>query len=73
MMEDRIMRTDVRVIAGALVLLFVAAIACLALGYMLLAIVPFSLMCGICWHIEKNKEYYNRQIDRICGYDDKLC
>ena len=26
----------------------------------------------ICYDIEKNKEYYNRQIDRICGYDDKL-
>ena len=67
------MRTDVRLIASALVVLFVIALACVAAGWLMLAVVPFSLMCGICWHIEKNKEYYNRQIDRICGYDDKLC
>ena len=67
MMEDRNMRTDVRVIASALVLLFVVAIACLALGYMLLAVVPFVGICGLCWHIEKNKEYYDREIDRLYG------
>lgn len=67
MMEDIIMRTDVRVIASALVLLFVVAIACLAVGYMLLAIVPFAGICGLCWHIEKNKEYYDREIDRLYG------
>lgn len=64
MMEDIIMRTDVRVIASALVLLFVVAIACLAVGYMLLAVVR---ICGLCWHIEKNKEYYDREIDRLYG------
>ena len=67
MMEDRNMRTDVRVIASALVLLFVVAIACLAVGYMLLAVVPFTGICGLCWHIEKNKEYYDREIDRLYG------
>lgn len=61
------MRTDVRLIASALVLLFVAAIACLAMGYMLLAIVPFAGICGLCGHIDKNKEYYDREIDRIYG------
>ena len=67
MMEDIIMRTDVRVIASALVLLFVVAIACLAAGCMVLAIVPFAGICGLCWHIEKNKEYYDREIDRLYG------
>ena len=67
MMEDRNMKTDVRLIASALVLLFVVAIACLALGYMLLAVVPFAGICGLCWHIEKNKEYYDREIDRLYG------
>lgn len=61
------MRTDVRLIASALVVLFVIALACVALGWLMLAIVPFSLMCGICWHIEKNKEYYDREIERIYG------
>lgn len=61
------MRTDVRLIASALVVLFVIALACVAIGWLMLAIVPFSLMCGICWHIEKNKEYYDREIDRIYG------
>ena len=67
MMEDRNMRTDVRLIASALVVLFVIALACVAIGWLMLAIVPFSLMCGICWHIEKNKEYYDREIERIYG------
>lgn len=67
MMEDRNMRTDVRLIASALVVLFVIALACVAVGYMLLAIVPFAGICGLCWHIEKNKEYYDREIDRIYG------
>lgn len=62
-----IMRTDVRLIASALVVLFVIALACVAIGWLMLAIVPFSLMCGICWHIEKNKEYYDREIERIYG------
>lgn len=66
-MEDRNMRTDVRLIASALVVLFVIALACVAIGWIMLAIVPFSLMCGICWHIEKNKEYYDREIERIYG------
>lgn len=61
------MRTDVRLIASALVLLFVAAIGCLAVGYMLLAVVPFAGICGLCGHIEKNREYYEREIDRIYG------
>ena len=61
------MRTDVRLIASALVVLFVIALACVAIGWIMLAIVPFSLMCGICWHIEKNKEYYDREIERIYG------
>lgn len=61
------MRTDVRLIASALVVLFVIALACVAIGWLMLAIVPFSLMCGICWHIEKNKEYYDREIERIYG------
>lgn len=61
------MRTDVRLIASALVVLFVIALACLAIGWLMLAIVPFSLMCGICWHIEKNREYYDREIERIYG------
>ena len=61
------MRTDVRLIASALVVLFVIALACVAIGWLMLAVVPFSLMCGICWHIEKNKEYYDREIDRIYG------
>ena len=61
------MRTDVRLIASALVVLFVIALACVAFGWLMLAIVPFSLMCGICWHIEKNKEYYDREIERIYG------
>lgn len=64
------MRTDVRLIASALVVLFVIALACVAIGWMMLAIVPFSLMCGICWHIEKNKEYYDREIDSICEKDE---
>lgn len=71
-MEDRNMRTDVRLIASALVVLFVIALACVAIGWLMLAIVPFSLMCGICWHIEKNKEYYDREIDRICEKDERL-
>lgn len=61
------MRTDVRLIASALVVLFVIALVCVAIGWLMLAIVPFSLMCGICWHIEKNKEYYDREIERIYG------
>lgn len=61
------MRTDVRLIASALVVLFVIALACVAIGWLMLAVVPFSLMCGICWHIEKNKEYYDREIERIYG------
>lgn len=61
------MRTDVRLIASALVVLFVIALACVAIGWLMLAIVPFSLMCGICWHIEKNKEYYDREIERLYG------
>ena len=61
------MRTDVRLIASALVVLFVIALGCVAIGWLMLAIVPFSLMCGICWHIEKNKEYYDREIERIYG------
>ena len=61
------MRTDVRLIASALVVLFVIALACVAIGWIMLAIVPFSLMCGICWHIDKNKEYYDREIERIYG------
>lgn len=61
------MRTDVRLIASALVVLFVIALACVAIGWIMLAIVPFSLMCGICWHIEKNREYYDREIDRLYG------
>lgn len=61
------MRTDVRLIASALVVLFVIALACVAVGWLMLAVVPFSLMCGICWHIEKNKEYYDREIERIYG------
>lgn len=61
------MRTDVRLIASALVVLFVIALACVAIGWIMLAIVPFSLMCGICWHIEKNREYYDREIERIYG------
>lgn len=61
------MRTDVRLIASALAVLFIAALACVAIGWLMLAIVPFSLMCGICWHIEKNREYYDREIDRLYG------
>lgn len=61
------MRTDVRLIASALVVLFVIALACVATGWLMLAVVPFSLMCGICWHIEKNKEYYDREIERLYG------
>ena len=40
---------------------------CFAVGYMLLAVVPFAGICGLCWHIEKNKEYYDREIDRLYG------
>lgn len=61
------MRTDVRLIASALAVLFVIALACVVIGWLMLAVVPFSLMCGICWHIEKNKEYYDREIERIYG------
>ena len=66
------MRTDVRIIACVLVALFVAALAMLAAGWMLLAVFPFAGICAVCHHIDRNREYYDREIDRICGKDNRL-
>ena len=67
-----IMRTDVRLIAGAVVLLMIAALWCMATGSMLLCIVPMACLCGILHHINGNKEYYEGQIDDMYGNDDEL-
>lgn len=67
------MKTDVRLIATALVVLFFIALCMVATGWIMLAVFPFAGMCAVSHHIERNKDYYNRQIDRICGKDDRLC
>lgn len=66
------MRTDVRLIAIAMVVLFMAALAMLAAGWMLLSVFPFAGICVLCHNIERNRDYYEREIDRICGKDDRL-
>ena len=66
------MRTDVRLIAIAMVVLFMAELALLAANCMLLSVFPFAGICVLCHHIERNREYYEREIDRICGKDDRL-
>ena len=64
------MRTDVRIIACMVALLFMVALAMVAAGWMLLAVFPFAGLCAVCQHIEKNREYYDREIDRICGKEE---
>lgn len=66
------MRTDVRLIACIMAVLFIAALAMLAAGCMLLAIFPFAGICALCHHIDKNRKFYDSEIDRICGKDDRL-
>ena len=66
------MRTDVRIIAGLIVLLLMAAMWCMATGSMALCIVPVVCLCGIIHHINGNKEYYEGQIDDLYGSDDRL-
>lgn len=66
------MRTDVRVIACTVAVLFVVALACMAAGMVLVALVPFAGLLVVCNHIDKNKAYYEGQIDDLCGTDNEL-
>lgn len=66
------MRTDVRVIAIAIVVLFITALGCMAAGMVLVAVLPFAGLLAICHHIDRNKAYYEGQIDDVCGTDNEL-
>lgn len=66
------MRTDVRLIAIAIVLLLIAAMWCMATGSVVLCIVPVVCLCGIIHHINGNRAYYEGQIDDLYGRDDRL-
>lgn len=66
------MRTDVRLIALVIVLALFAAMWCLAADKVLYCIVPVVVLCGVIHHINRNKAYYEGQIDDLYGQDDEL-
>lgn len=66
------MRTDVRVIASTVAVLFILALVAVAVGAVLWAVLPFVGLCGVLHHIDKNRSYYENEIDRIYGRDNEL-
>ncbi len=66
------MRTDVRIIAVLMVVLFIAALATVAAGMIMFALFPILGIAAICHHIDKNKAYYDSELDELFGKDDRL-
>lgn len=66
------MRTDVRIILGTFVVLFLVAAWLLAAGMVFACFIPFGLLCALCHHIDRNRAYYDGQLDDLYGKDDEL-